>query len=136
VSDSARPVLVEIVAFAPTEFFHCHHCEVIWQASGAMRGVRAEQRASSLPGDLSATYQELSNWARDLALEHGQRLRLGVVDAVSPQGLWKMMRYRLGALPAVIVDGAVCSDLSQAQALVEARVARSRGLSATIASAG
>ena len=83
-SDSARPVLVEIVAFAPTEFFHCHHCEVIWQASGAMRGVRAEQRASSLPGDLSATYQELSDWARELASRHGEHVGLRVVDADCP----------------------------------------------------
>ncbi len=41
--DTPRPLMIEIVAYAPTAFYHCTHCEVVWKETGFSRGVREEQ---------------------------------------------------------------------------------------------
>ena len=30
-----KPLLVEIIAYAPTAYYHCTHCEVAWREMGA-----------------------------------------------------------------------------------------------------
>ena len=65
------PVRLEVLAYAPTEFFHCQHCEVAWQGIGLGSKIRAEQRSSGLlPPDLVGQHE--SGWARiaeQLAIE-------------------------------------------------------------------
>ncbi len=48
---------VEILTYAPTQFYHCQHCEVVWEQVGLGKTVRAEQRKSGLPADLQAEYE-------------------------------------------------------------------------------
>src|SRR5437763_12421679 len=50
-----RPVSVEVVAYTPTEFFHCMHCEVVWHEGGIGQKIHAEQRESALPPDRKST---------------------------------------------------------------------------------
>ena len=45
----AEPLLVEIVTYAPTAFYHCTHCEVAWHEAGMTHTLHTEQVASSLP---------------------------------------------------------------------------------------
>src|SRR6266487_6003099 len=56
-------VQVEVLTYAPTEFYHCQHCEIVWQEVGFGQRVRAEQRKVGLPFDLQAEYQAISDWA-------------------------------------------------------------------------
>ena len=49
-----KPILIEIVAYAPTAFYHCTHCEVVWQETGFSKGLHEEQVASALPPDLAS----------------------------------------------------------------------------------
>ena len=30
-----KPLLVEVIAYAPTQYYHCAHCEVLWKETGA-----------------------------------------------------------------------------------------------------
>ena len=43
-----KPVLIEIVAYAPTAFYHCTHCEVVWKETGFSEGLHEEQVQSAL----------------------------------------------------------------------------------------
>src|SRR5205807_8838899 len=82
-----RPVRVEIVAHAPSEFFHCMHCEFVWHQAGFGRAIHAEQRTSSLPPEMAEEYARIGEWAQSLIDRHGSAIELHVVDVMSPQGL-------------------------------------------------
>jgi len=100
-----KPLLVEIVAYAPTAFYHCTHCEVVWKETGFSEGLHEEQVKSALPPDLLQDYQAVSDWAHHLMQVHCDRVVISVIDATSLAGLWKTARHGLGRYPAVIVDG-------------------------------
>lgn len=121
-----KPLLVEIIAHAPTAFYHCAYCEVAWQTTGLPAQVRGEEANESLPPDLAAQYHALSTWARDLVRRYAGRVAVQVVDAASPAGLFKALRYGVRRYPAVVVDRRARfagSDL----ALAEAEIARRLG---------
>ena len=100
-----QPVTVEIVAYTPTEFFHCSHCELVWRQTGMGQKIHAEQRASALPPDLAQTYARIGALAAELLERYGGRIDLRVTDAASPQGFFKTLRYRISRFPAVVVNG-------------------------------
>jgi len=75
-----KPLRVEIVAYAPTVFYHCTHCEVVWRETGFSKGVHEEQVASALPPDLKQDYQVVSDWVRRLFRTHCERVVVKVID--------------------------------------------------------
>lgn len=101
----AKPLLVEILAFAPTAFYHCTHCEVLWHQTGFGTSAHQEQLQSSLPPDLAADYQAVSDWVRRMFARHSEAVVLKVVDAASIEGFLMAARHRIRTFPAVIVDG-------------------------------
>ena len=116
---SDKPLLVEIVAYAPTAFYHCTHCEVVWKESGFSEGLHEEQVKSALPPDLLQDYQAVSDWVHHLITTHCDQVLIKVIDAASLEGVWKSARHGLGRYPAVIVGGRqrfIGADFSGAEA--------------------
>lgn len=101
----SEPLLVEIIAYAPTAFYHCTHCEVAWRELGATNRIHEEQVASSLPEDLIKEYQIVSDWVKDLFRLHCDQIIIRVIDAASIEGFYKSLRYNARHYPAIIVDG-------------------------------
>ena len=123
---SSPPVRVEVIAYAPVAFFHCLHCETIWQHGDVRARDRREQLATSLPHDLAGDYQRLSDWARTVRERYPGRVRLHIIDAVSVEGWVKSLRYGVRRYPAVIVDGtakSVGAELERATELIERHLA-------------
>ena len=102
-----KPLQIEILTYAPTEFFHCLHCEVVMQSVGIGQSVRREQREAAFPPDLQAEYTALADWVHALVARHGDRVVVRVVDAASLEGVYKSLRYRARKYPAFVVDGEV-----------------------------
>ncbi len=100
-----RPLLVEVIAYAPTAFYHCTHCEVAWREIGSTNRIHEEQVESSLPEDLIKEYQVVSDWVKELFRVHCDRIILKVIDAASIEGFYKSLKYNARHYPAVIVDG-------------------------------
>lgn len=100
-----EPLLVEVIAYAPTAFYHCTHCEVAWREMGATNRIHQEQMGSSLPEDLMQEYQVVSDWVREMFRMHCDRIVLKVVDAASMEGFYKSLKYKAHRYPAVIVNG-------------------------------
>jgi hypothetical protein len=96
---------VEILAYAPTEFYHCQHCEIVWGHLGLGQRLHAEQRKNALPADLQAEYAAISDWVQRAFDRYGERLTVKVVDAASIEGLYKALRYRTRRFPAFVIDG-------------------------------
>lgn len=122
-----KPITIEVLAYAPVAFFHCQHCEVVWQQAGASREIRREQIASSLPDDLAQEYQALSNWVREMITAYGERIAFKVIDAASIEGCLKSLRYGIHKYPAVVVDHKekfIGHDFNAVSALIQQRMAR------------
>ncbi len=123
-------VSVEVVSYLPTAFFHCQHCEVIWRESGFSRGVHDEQLRTSLPPDLQEQQHEVASWVAGVAARYGDRVRLRPVDAVSVEGLYLAVRFRLRRYPAVIVRGRPSwsgTSFPEAEAAIGRRLAPAAG---------
>lgn len=98
-------MVVEILTYAPTEFYHCQHCEVVWDQVGFGPKIRADQRSAALPADLQAEYEAISDWVGEAFRRYGERLQVKVVDVASIEGVFKAVRHRAHRFPAFIVDG-------------------------------
>lgn len=100
-----KPLLVEIIAYAPTAYYHCTHCEVAWREMGATNRIHEEQMQSSLPPDLMQEYQKVSDWVQEMFRVHCDAIVLKVIDAASIEGVYKSLKYKARRYPAVIVNG-------------------------------
>lgn len=121
-----KPVSVDVIAYAPTAFYHCQHCEVAFTEIGLGERLRRAEAADALPDDLARDYQAVSDWVHALLERHGRDVRVRVIDAASIQGFFASIRHRVMRYPAVIVDGRVRrvgTDLSALDAVVDARLA-------------
>jgi hypothetical protein len=101
----SEPLLVEIIAYAPTAYYHCTHCEVAWREMGATNRIHEEQMQSSLPEDLIQEYQVVSDWVKEMFRMHCDAILLKVIDAASIEGFYKSLKYNARRYPAVIVNG-------------------------------
>jgi hypothetical protein len=99
-----EPLLVEIIAYAPTAYYHCTHCEVAWREMGADNRIHEEQLQSSLPEDLIREYATVSNWVREMFQVYCDAIVLKVIDAASVEGFYKSLKYNARRYPAVIVN--------------------------------
>jgi hypothetical protein len=98
-------VQVEILTYAPTEFYHCQHCEFVWDSVGMGRGIREEQRGVGLPPELQAEYTAIADWVAEASARYGDRLTVKVVDVVSVEGVLKALRHGVRRFPAFVIDG-------------------------------
>jgi hypothetical protein len=101
----SKPLLVEIIAYAPTAFYHCTQCEVAWTEMGKSNRVHEEQLQSSLPEDLIQEYEMVSAWVKEMFRNHCDALLIKVIDAASIEGFYKSLKYNTRRYPAIIVDG-------------------------------
>jgi hypothetical protein len=101
----ASPLVVEIIAYAPTAFYHCMHCEVAWREMGVDNRIHQEQTQNSLPQDLAQDYQRVSDWVRELFRRHCDQVMVKVIDAASVEGFFKTLRFGVHHYPAVIIEG-------------------------------
>ena len=98
---------LQILAYTPTAFLQCVHCENVMGEAGLYQPVRREQLESGLPPELAEEYGRVSDWVREQVARHGDRIAVAVVDVASVQGFWKSLRHRVHRFPAVIVGGEV-----------------------------
>jgi hypothetical protein len=119
-----KPLLIEVVAYAPTAFYHCMHCEVVWKETGFNKGVHEEQIASALPPDVMQDYRAVSDWVNHLFKVYCDRVVVKVIDAASIEGFWKTLRHGLRHYPAIVVGSARFSgtDFAAAEAEIADRV--------------
>jgi hypothetical protein len=118
------PLLVEIIAYAPTAYYHCTHCEVAWREMGATNRIHEEQMQSSLPDDLIKEYETVSDWVREMFRVHCDNILLKVIDAASVEGFYKSLKYNARRYPAVIVNRKARFLGSQMLSAASAEIAR------------
>jgi glutaredoxin len=127
VEGEMQPLSVQVITYAPTVFRHCQHCEVAFQGVGLGERIHRAEASDALPADLTAEFQEVSDWVHALLDRHGPRVSVSVIDAASIEGVWKSLRHGVRRYPAVIVDGTekrIGRDFAELDELVEQRLGR------------
>ena len=102
-----KPLMIEIIAYAPTQFFHCQHCEFVFETA-KVEGVKKfhdDAVETSMPAEMMKEYKDLSDWVMGAVERYGGRVIFKVIDATSVEGLLKSVRYGIRKYPVVIVDG-------------------------------
>ena len=100
----SKPLLVEIIAYAPTAYYQCTHCEIAWREMGKSNKVQQEQLDSSLPADLAQEYLAVSEWVKEVFRIYCDQVMVKVIDAASLEGLLKSLRYNARRYPAIIIN--------------------------------
>jgi hypothetical protein len=102
-----KPLAVEIIAYAPTQYFHCQHCELVWDQAqiDGVKKFHADALETSIPPEMMQEYQSLSDWIRNTVKRYSGRVTFRVVDAASVEGVWKTLRYGVRKYPAFVIEG-------------------------------
>ena len=116
-----QPLSVQVIAYAPTIFRHCQHCEVAFEGLGMGERMHRAEAADALPDDLLTDFARVSDWVHRLLDRHGPQVAVTVVDAASIEGFWKSLRHGARRYPAVVVDGRTV-DLDDAGPLIDRRL--------------
>jgi hypothetical protein len=102
-SPAAQPVLLEVLAHLPTDFFHCMHCEKFFNIAGIGASVHQEVQ-TSYPPTLQEEARRLAVWLRDVSAHYGERLHIRIVDPQSLEGFLKSLRYWVREYPTFVVN--------------------------------
>jgi hypothetical protein len=123
-----KPLLVEVIAYAPTQFFHCQHCEFVFEAADfkGTQKFHADTVQSSMPKEMMKDYQDLSDWVLNAVENYGGRVVFKVIDATSVEGLLKSVRYGVHKYPAVVINGKekqIGTDFKTAEDIINRQLA-------------
>jgi hypothetical protein len=102
-SSTPRPVLLEVLAPMPTDFYHCLHCERMFDLAGLGASAHQQMQADYPPQMLEES-QRLAAWLQDLSTRYRGRLQIRVLDPQSLQGLSKSLRYGVRRYPAFFIN--------------------------------
>jgi hypothetical protein len=123
-----NPLMVELVAYAPTQYFQCRSCEVVMNAADMSNAQKFHDDSfqTSMPPEMMQEYRQFADWVMNAAEHYGGRVIFKVVDAASLEGVWKSLRYGVRKYPALIIDGkgkVIGNDFKQAEQLIDRKLA-------------
>jgi hypothetical protein len=93
-------VTVEIITLNPIMIGHCEHCEIL------MKGFGIDYKVSQLeeyPREIVELSSKITEFLR--AVTRRFYAKVVIIEALTPLGLYKMIRYRSGKLPVIAVNG-------------------------------
>ncbi len=120
-----NPVILEVVApMLSTVEMSCRGCGFIFGYVG-LRGKYRNACTNEYPDEWKQAVGYLSQWLREISSLYRHRIKIRVIDAQSPLGIWKQIRHRVFRFPAFIVDRR-CTyigwDSDQLEALIDERI--------------
>jgi hypothetical protein len=123
-----KPLLVEIIAYAPTQYLQCRGCEFLMDQA-KMPGIKTfhdDALETSMPPEMMREYRALSDWVIGAANRFGGKVVFKVIDAASVEGLLKSVRYGVRKYPAVVLNGRavhIGGNLQNAEVLIDRHLA-------------
>jgi hypothetical protein len=120
-----RPILLEVVV--PMIYnLECNSrpYRFVFDRLGSRRNDR-QSCEIEYPEDWKQAVDYVSNWIREITKLYRHRIKIIVIDAQSPAGIWKQIRYRLFKFPAFIVDKKLTYigwDPRQLEELIDQRI--------------
>jgi hypothetical protein len=120
-----NPILLEVIApMLNTVETDCRPCRFMFdtlEISSKYRRISENE----YPEDWKQAVGYLSTWIHEMTNLYRHRLKIKVIDAQSPLGLWMQIRHRVFRFPAFIVDKKqtyIGWDPQQLEALIDERI--------------
>lgn len=102
--ETKKPLQVEVVTHVLGSMNHCSHCQVFIDGVGVGDQIH-QTDFESYPPDWKQEWQQFSDLIFSLTERFAGKLVIKIIDAQSPQALWKALRYGIRKYPTFIVDG-------------------------------
>jgi hypothetical protein len=93
---------VEVVAHVLGSMNHCSHCQVFIDGVGVGEQVHKAD-IDSYPPDWMEEWQRLSDLIFNITEKYAGQLVVKVIDAQSPQAIWKAIRRGVRKYPTFII---------------------------------
>jgi len=120
-----KPILLEVIApMLSTIEMNCRSCRLMFDTLGIGRTHRSTS-ANEYPDDWKQAVGFLSDWIQEMTHLYRHRIKIRIIDAQSPLGLWMQIRHRLFRFPAFVVDKKqtyIGWDTQQLEALIDERI--------------
>ena len=98
------PIQIEVVFPLLTSLeFGCKNCSLIFGQSGLPQNHHRSS-ADEYPEDWKDDVKKLHEWMANASKLYKHRIRIRLIDAQSPLGIWKQIRHRFSKLPGFVVD--------------------------------
>jgi hypothetical protein len=99
-----KPIKIDVVApmLSSVEMV-CRRCGFVNDFLGLTKKYR-DASVREYPDDWKEAVVTLSQWIEEISRLYRHRIRIRVIDAQSPLGLWKQLRYRFFRFPAFIIN--------------------------------
>jgi hypothetical protein len=120
-----RPIRVEVITpLLTTLEFGCSRCGILLQQVDAHKNFHSSIR-DEYPEDWKRDAARLMENLARMSEIYKHRVRIRLIDAQSPLGLWKQIRHRLFGTPAFVVDGRSAGtgwDTERLEEAIDARI--------------
>jgi len=98
-----KPISIEVVSNVLTMFTSCSRCTLLFQETGVEEDVNKEV-FKEYPADLREEFLKLSDLLRELQKLYKHRIRVNLIDAKSPLGIYKSLVHRFRKYPTFIIE--------------------------------
>lgn len=95
---------VQVISPVLTSFYHCMHCEQLFNQAKIGQQVRQEE-LDQYPEYIKQEFERLTEYLFDLAQRYGDQIDIRVIDPQSVEGFFKSLRHWVRKYPTFIVDG-------------------------------
>ncbi len=120
-----KPVRVEVLTpMLAAVGYECKACSLMLDQV-QLRDSYRKSCGDEYPDEHKREVAKLTDCLERLASLYKHRVQFVVFDTLSPWGLWKHLRHRVGQTPAFIVDGKhVCAgwDLEKLESCIDLRI--------------
>jgi hypothetical protein len=119
-----KPLTVEVVSTLITAPGNFSHCELVLGEAG-VKSRSSLQDIADYPAELREELARLNDWLAELCRLYRHRIRIRLIDAQSPLGIYKSLLHRIRRYPTFIIEkrDVYCGwDRGRIEALLDAHL--------------
>ena len=99
-----KPLRVEVLSkMLSVQTEECKNCRLVFEEVG-LKSKFHNQEINEYPDDIKDEVLRLSDWIRDLVRRFPNDVQFKIIDAMTPLGVYKILRHRIRKLPGFIIE--------------------------------
>jgi hypothetical protein len=99
-----KPLRVEVLSkMLGVQTEECKNCRLVFEEVG-LKSKFHNQEINEYPDDIKDEVLRLSDWIRDLVRRFPNDVQFKIIDAMTPLGVYKILRHRIRKLPGFIIE--------------------------------